>query len=94
MANYNVKISREVAAALSAGLPVVALESTIISHGESHLTRAMQSLIIRAQASLNGPMQACPIPRQEISAGHQMTMPCMGLWCMGHQRLLDEMESL
>ena len=57
--NAYLDISPEVKAALDAGRPVVALESTIISHGMPYPKNVETALLVRTPSARTAP---CPPP--------------------------------
>ena len=66
----NVKLSKEVSEAISEGKPVVALESTIISHGMPYPKNVVTALECEETARNNGAVPAtCAIIGGELCAG-------------------------
>ncbi len=68
--NYNVVLSPEVSEALAAGKPVIALESTIISHGMPYPQNVKTALACQRLARRYGAVPAtCAILNGELHAG-------------------------
>ena len=68
--NVQLKISDEVKSALQEGKPVVALESTIISHGMPYPKNVQTALLVEKTVRENGAVPATIAIINEIGRAH------------------------